>query len=320
MKELANRLADAREILALTHVNPDGDGLGSMLALAWCARAVGKTARVLVQDRVPWRYEFLFENEHPAGAGMFDELARAADAIVVVDTCAFSQLSGLEDALRAHRGKILVLDHHRTTDGVGGCEWIDPSAAATGVMMKELLESLAWPMNAAACDALATALVSDTGWLRFSNTDARCLRAFADLVQRGVRTDVLYDRIYQSDRPQRLRLMTRALENLELHCGGRLAVMSLSKADFELTGATKEETENLINEALRLKSVEVAVMAVENGGVVRVSLRSRHAVDVSELAKKFGGGGHARAAGLRLSEPLDVVKRRIVEACSAALG
>ena len=149
-----------------------------------------------------------------------------------------------------------------------------------------------------AMEALAVAILTGTGWLRFSNTDSRCLRAMAYLIEVGIRPDVLYRRIYQSDRFEKLKLMGRVLENLELHSNDRLAVMSLTLADFEQTGARPDETENLINEAMRIGSIEAAVILVEHNDEIRVSLRSREIVDVSQVAASFGGGGHARAAGL----------------------
>lgn len=312
---IVKRLREAETILIVTHARPDGDALGCASALAQAARTAGKAAHVLLpgaDSSVPQRYEFLFPGDRPAAAERFGELAASADAVVVLDTCAFGQLDGLEQALGQCREKIVVMDHHATRDDVGAVQWIDRSAAATGVMVAELLEALGWAMDAEVAEALATAVTSDTGWFRFANTDARCLGVFAGLLAAGVRADKLYARLFQTDRPQRLRLMTRMLESLELHCADRLAVMTIRKGDFQAAGANSSETENLVNEALRIGSVESVALLVEDGDVVRVSLRSRDAIDVAELAARFGGGGHARAAGFRLPEDIDSLKPRIV--------
>ena len=223
-------------------------------------------------------------------------------------------------ALRERRDKIVVVDHHATRDDVSDDAWVDVSAAAAGVMAGELIEALGWPVDPPTAEALATAVLTDTGWLRFSNTDGRCLRQVARWVDSGVRPDALYRRIYQNDRPRRLALLARMLDGMELRADDRLAVMTIRRADFEATGAKTYETENLINEALRIATVEMAVLLVEHPEVVRVSLRSREAIDVSEIASRFGGGGHARAAGLRLEEDIDALKARIVETCEKALG
>ena len=320
MERIAARLSAADRLLIVTHARPDGDAVGAMAALAAAARAAGKSARTLVPGGVPERWMFLFPEARPAGTERFAALADEADLVVVVDTCAFAQLDGLEGALRARRDKIVVLDHHATRDDVGSVQWIDTSAAAAGVMVAELLEAMSWPVTPAVAEALMTAVTTDTGWLRFANTDGRCLRAAAKLLDAGVRPDELYSRLYEADRPERLRLLTRALASLRLEADGRIATMSLRGADFTETGARADETENFVNEALRIGCVEVAILLAETGDCTRVSLRSRGAVDVSQVARAFGGGGLVRAAGLRAPEDIDALARKLVDACARALA
>jgi len=213
----------------------------------------------------------------------------------------------------------VVIDHHATAGQIGSVQWIDTAAAATGVMVLELMGRLGWPMDEAIREALAVAILTDTGWLRFANTDGRALRAMARLVDAGIRLDELYRRLYQSDRPERLQLMARMLGSLELHCDGALATMLIRRADLRRTGAKGHETENLINEAMRLASVCVAALLVEEEDGVRISLRSRAPVDVAEIAKAFGGGGHTRASGARAREDIEPLKARLVEVCCRAI-
>jgi phosphoesterase RecJ-like protein len=330
------RLVAAGRLLLVGHARPDGDTLGCLAGLGASAQRAGKTVRLLVPDRIPRLYEFLFRGEPGTGeqgeassgpppnslkvepVERFAELADAADLIVILDTCAFAQLDKLEPHLRARRGKIVVIDHHVTVDEVGEVQWIDTTAAATGVMVLEALETLGWPV-APAAEALAMAITTDTGWLRFSNTDGRCLRAFGRLLEAGVRPDELYARLYQADRPARMRLMERVLRSLEFHCGDRLAVMTLSQTDFAQTGALPEETENLVSEAFRVGSVEVSVLLTEMPDCIRISFRSRRCVDVAAVAQGFGGGGHARAAGARVGGRLDEQKARVVETLAAEI-
>ncbi|MCD4823883.1 MAG: DHH family phosphoesterase [Phycisphaerae bacterium] len=312
--QIADRIREAHSFLCLTHVNPDGDGLGAMAALVAAARAEGKTAISMISDTLPARYEFLFGEDDLAYRGAFDVLAGQADLLVLLDTCSFMQLGDLAEHMATYRDKMVVIDHHAVADDIGSLRWMDATAAAAGLMTMELLEELGWEITPDIAEALAAAICSDTGWLRFSNTDSRCLRAVAKLLEAGVSTDKLYARIYQTDRPERLALLQRVLGSLEFHHAKRLAVMTVRAADFRQSGARRDETENLVNEALRVGSVEAAVLLVENGDYVRVSLRSRRLVDVSELAAKFGGGGHARAAGLKSLDPIDTVKARLIEA------
>lgn len=313
------RLDSATSLLLITHARPDGDGLGSMAALCRAAQAAGKTVFMLIPDDLPVSYGYLFPMDRPAGLSRFDTLAAKADTIVILDTSAAAQLDGLGEKLAARRDDVVVLDHHATSEDIAAIQCVDTTAAATAILVTELLTALGWAVDRQTADALAVGMLTDTGWLRFSNTDPRCLRAVADLVAKGVRPDVLYQRIYQNDRPERLALQARVLGSLELHAEGRVAAMAVRLDDFAATGARGEETENMINEALRLATVEVALMFTQNAEGTRVSLRSRQVVDVAKVAEGFGGGGHPRAAGLRLDEGVDAAKDRIIRACCQAL-
>ncbi|MCD6365167.1 MAG: DHH family phosphoesterase, partial [Planctomycetes bacterium] len=245
--EVAGRLKAAERPLLVAHSRPDGDALGSMAALWRALAGAGKKPRTFVPGDVPPRYAFLFADGPCTDVSQFSALADSSDLIVVIDTCAFTQLDGLENMLRERAEKTIVIDHHATGDEVGSLRWRDPSAAAAGVMVAELLDVIEWPVDERTAEALMTAIVTDTGWLRFANTSGRCLRVVGALVDAGVRPDKLYSRIYQQDRPQRLALRARMLETLELSCHGKIAAMIIRKADFQATGARSDETENLVN-------------------------------------------------------------------------
>lgn len=324
MQDIMQRLSAAARLLVVTHARPDGDGLGSMTALTSAARAAGKEVATLVPGDVPARYDFLVSPDRPAGAERFAELADWADTVVIVDTCALAQLDDLNAQLAAAREKIVVIDHHATADDIGAVRWLDASAAAAGVMVGELLEALGWPVDLTAAQALLTAMTTDTGWFHFSNTDARCLRAAARLFEAGVEGDKLYQRLFQVDRPERMMLLSRALSSMELCADGRIATMKIRRGDFVETGARQDETENLVNEPMRMGCVEVSMLLVETGDpksdkCIRVGLRSRGEVDVAAVARSFGGGGHVRAAGLRVDEDIDALALRLIEACEATM-
>lgn len=314
------RLRETPSLLAVAHARPDGDGLGSMLALTLAAEAAGKAAAMLLPDAVPMRYQFLFAGRVPAGKERFAELAEQSALVVVLDTSNLEQLEGIQPGIAACRDKLVVIDHHATAGAIADLQWIDPSAAAVGVMVKELIDALGWPLRPEAAEAILTAITADTGWFQFANTDARSLRAAARLLEGGLRADHLYRKLFQSDRPERLRLTARMLASLELHCDGRLAVMTIAKGDFAASGARPEETENLVNEVLRIGGVEVALLLVEQERFVRASLRSRDAVDVAQIAQRLGGGGHARAAGVKLTDSVEAARTRVVAAVERELS
>lgn len=317
---IASRLESAASLLIVTHDRPDGDALGSAAALLRGAISAGKDAWFLSADPAPRRYQFLLDGLPVADAGRLVALTGRADLIVILDTCSLSQLEGIAAGLAGARDKTVVIDHHTGPEDLAEVQWIDPSAAAAGVMVGELIERLSWPIAPAMAEALAAAILTDTGWLRFSNTDPRSLTMVAKLVEAGARPDELYRRIYQNDRPQRLALKARALASVELHCDSRLAVMTLLADDFAATGATGDETEDLVNEAMNVAGVEAAVMIVQQGDQVRASLRSKSQLNVAQIAQGFGGGGHAKAAGCRRKGDPGAFKNELIDACSRALA
>jgi bifunctional oligoribonuclease and PAP phosphatase NrnA len=323
---LAQAIGRSRSILLTSHIRPDGDALGSCLALHLAAQRAGKQSRLLVLDGIPSRYRFLFAGmaepicPQPMDAA-FAAAADQADLIVLVDTSSYTQLAPIADVLKARRDKIAVIDHHATADDAGRVAWRDQTAAASAVMVEELLVELSWPLTVQTALPLATALTTDTGWLHYSNADARAIACLGKLVEAGVKLNELYATLYQTDSAERVKLLARALDSMELHAGGRLAVVCLRKEDFAATGAAEDESEDFASEPLRIASVEVACTLIwQDDGVIRVSLRSRRTVDVAAIARACNGGGHVRAAGCRFSEDIDSVKRQMIDRCTKALA
>jgi len=317
---VADALRAAGTILVTTHVRMDADGIGSCVALCRCARAAGVACGVVFLDAVPARCAYLLGDEVAAGCDQFERLAAAADRIVVVDTCSYGQLEPVAEPLKRLREKLVVIDHHLTADDLAAVAWRDGSASSAGVMVTELLGELFWPTDPVAVELLATAILSDTGWLRFGNTDERTLRILADMMAAGVRLDEIRRRMYQSDRAARIRLMAAALGSLTLWDRDRVAVMALRRSDFAAAGATDDETENFVNEPMRIATVELSALVVaQPDGATRVSLRSRQSVDVAGLARRFGGGGHGRAAGFGMAGDVDSVVETVVATCTEAL-
>jgi bifunctional oligoribonuclease and PAP phosphatase NrnA len=308
-------------VLVTTHVRPDGDALGASAAMALGLRQKKIDCQVLLLSRLPGKYAFIFhDNQIPhldAEAGWPAELKLADfDALLVVDTGTWSQLPYLKEKLEGFKSPKLVLDHHLTQEDWADVKLVDTKAAAAGEIVAEVLKRWNVPIGQAIAGALFLAIASDTGWFQFSNTRPQTMRLAADLMERGVDTDTMYQHLYQNEKVQRVKLQTRAQDSLELLEHDRLAVMQVKKSDFEQTGAGLSDTENLINIPLQIRAVEVSILFVEpkDDGPVRVSLRSKGTVDVSKFAEQFGGGGHARASGLKLPGPLQGVYDRVVAA------
>jgi phosphoesterase RecJ-like protein len=302
-------IAQSNDILLTTHTRPDGDACGSVTALFEVLTSRGKKVSTVFLSQVPQWYEFLF-TEKPS---LLDkDISAKPDLLIIIDTNSLSQLPGFDEYLKHNTAPVLVIDHHVTADGLGDVELVDTTAAATAMIIFALLKYASWRITEKIAEALFTGIATDTGWFQFDNTDAGTYRVCADLADSGVNPAALYRRLYQNFSPQRFALMTAMLGTLELHFACRYASLRLLRCDFERTGAAYEDTENLIDECRRLGTVEAAALFVElKDSRIRCSLRSRGLVDVSRIAKKFGGGGHKMAAGTYLPGPLKSAEQLI---------
>lgn len=318
-------------ILLTTHTKPDGDACGCLAAMADVLTALGKKPQLLLLSSLPQWYEFLFPVLSVVeGAGKIAVLDKninakelmagklgVFDLIMVIDTDSYSQLEGLEQYLKKTDTPILIIDHHKTGDGLGRVNLVDNTAAAAGLIIFDLIKFAGWPTTEKLAQALFVAIASDTGWFQFPNTDSRVFASCAELIKAGVNVTEIYHKLFHNFSPQRLKLVAAMLNTLELHLDGRFATQYLLQRDFRQTGATYEDTENLINECKRVSSVEVAVLFVQlKDGRIKCSLRSSGAVDVCKIAEKFGGGGHKQAAGAHLPGPLENAKQLILDAVS----
>lgn len=321
---LTHWLGESHRPLILSHRRPDGDALGAMTALSRALRARGCEPLPTLFGAPPPRYGFL-----DPGAAWHDWeaqreiLGEDCDGVIVVDTCALAQLEPAAQFL-AGAPRTLVIDHHVTRDPLGtragDLRVFDETASATSLMIHEWARRANIALDAPLREALFVGIATDTGWFRFSNADARTLRAAADLLGDDLDGNRLYNLIYQQEPAAKLRLVSHVLSRMELHADGRLAVLFLRPADFEATGADDTMTEDLVNEPSRLGGVEATLLFTQEADdLVRVNFRSKSTLDVSELARRFGGGGHARAAGARLMGAWERNVPRVIAETIAAL-
>jgi phosphoesterase RecJ-like protein len=310
----------SRRFLLTTHVRPDGDGLGSMLALADALEARGKAVRMAVASTLPPRYDFLGV---PARVRRFappgDDL-RDSDAVVVLDTGTWNQLGDLGGLIRALDVPRAVIDHHLTQDDLGAVRFVDTTAEATGRLVYEAVTALGGPLGADAAHCLFVALAMDTGWFRHANTTPATFELAGRLVAAGARPTDAYEALFEQSSLGRLKLTGLVLGRLRLALGGRVALTEIRRDDYAATGAVPQDSEDLVNYTRSVAGVEVGVLLMEQPrGGVKVSLRSR-GLDVAKVAERFGGGGHRLASGAVLEATLDEARDKVVAALAEALA
>jgi len=316
-------LRRARRIALTTHTKPDGDALGSIAALRRWLLAQGKTVEVILPSPAPSKYAFLDPDGvwKTVGRDVDFRTFPAPDLVCILDTCTWLQLSGVEPLLHYSCVPILAIDHHRTQDALADFLLADPDAAATAVLIHRLFVKTSAALDSETAAYLFAALASDTDWFRLPSVDAEILRLAASLVEAGAQPSAIHENLFLNDDLSKVRLLGRAIETLRTALDGRVTLMRLTQALFRESGADVGDTENLINECMKVRGTQVGLLLIESDkDEVRVSLRAKPPIDVLSVAEHFGGGGHRRAAGARLKGSLDQVEAAVLATVAGALG
>ncbi len=322
LSAVIDRLRQAKSAVIFSHQRPDPDALGSQSAMAFLLQHMGAKQIARVQfGEAPGPYKFLLEA--PGETVIWSEQAAAklagVDTVVAVDTCTYQQMEPAAAFLKAHHDKVVAVDHHLSRDNIGPLLYTDTDAAACVEILWEMMTAAGVPMNAQTAMPLMSGLVGDTGWFRFDSVRPLTHQMAADLVKH-VDPSKLYERLMQNENRAKLGLMQRALSNVRWSAKDRYAAMLLRYTDFTETGATQAQTEYLVDMPMIVDTVEVvSLMSELPDGKVRVSLRSKHDVNVNKICNKFGGGGHAKAAGCRLEGPLEAAYEKLRAAVEEAL-
>jgi phosphoesterase RecJ-like protein len=305
--------------LLTTHVRPDGDGLGSMLALADALGQLGKSVRMVVASVLPPRYDFLDPTRRIQRFHLPGEEYRDTGAVVVLDTGTWNQLGDFGALLRQLPCPRAVIDHHPTQDDLGAVRFVDTSAEATGRLVHEAITALGTPLSPDAAHCLFVALAMDTGWFRHRNTTPATLALAGRLVESGARPTEAYEALFEQNTLGRLNLTGLVLGRMQVVHGGKVAYTEIHKGDYEATGAVPQDSEDLVNYTRSVAGTEVGLFFMEQPrGGIKVSLRSR-TLDVGRIAEQFGGGGHRLASGCTLDATLEDARRRVLAAVTAAL-
>lgn len=315
--EILGVVRAGRRFLAVLHENPDGDSLGTTFGLALALGSLGKEVVVAGGDTLPPAYAFLPGSDRLRGPS---EVVGPFDAAILPDCADLSRTGAVRPAVDACP-VVVNIDHHGSNDRFGTHAWVVPEASAAGELVYHLLLALGAKLTPALATCLYTAIVTDTGSFHYESTSPECLEVAAALVRAGASPWLLASQLYETRSASSLRLLARALNTLETSPRGKVSWVTLTPADFAAAGAPESESDGIVNYPRQIAGVEVALFfRVLGPGQVRVGFRSRGRVDVAALAARYGGGGHAKAAGCVASGSLETVKAAVIGAALEAVG
>ncbi len=318
-------IRDSGHCVLATHVQPDGDAVGSLLALAEILKDMGKNVFAFLDEPISHLYDFLPGcNKLNADVDKLQQFIAAAGT----DLCAIALDCGEADRIGKYRAifekvsPFLVIDHHLSHCNFGDYRWIDPHRSSTGEMLYEICEALGQTPSYTAAYALYVAICTDTGSFRYECTGARTFEIAGKLVDHGVKPNQVAGLIYENFSPERLQLMQMVLKTLDLCENGQIACIHVTREMFEISGALTQDVEGFVEYPRSISSVKVAVFFKETrANMISVSLRAKGECNVASIAKQFGGGGHRNAAGCKFpAETIDSVGEKVLTAIKASLN
>lgn len=296
-------------VLILSHLNPDGDSVGSVLALGRALEKQGKKVTLTTIDPVPLKYRFLpgadaVKTWQEAGEGDYQ-------LFVALDSSDLARLEPLDKELLV-KERLVNIDHHVSNHNYGRYNYVDVRAGSTGEIILQILDALGQEIDREMALCLYVALCTDTGCFRFSNTTPQTHRMTARLLEVGIDPAAIYQEIYENTTKEGIILLREALNTLEFYAGDKVAYITITRETMDKTGAREEDTEGIINYTRSIQGVEIGILFREmEQDKTRVGFRSRQ-VDIARLAVIYGGGGHPLAAGCQLSKPLPEARDEIL--------
>ena len=318
LRKVAETVRSHDRFLITTHENPDGDSLGSILAMKLALEQLGKDAVMYLSGETPLPSEYTFMSLDGITRKLPDD---AGERVVLALDCANARRIGPDPAVLERAPLVIDIDHHHDNSRFGNINVVVASASSTGEVLRDLFEELGIELTADIAEALYIAIVTDTGRFQYANTTPKALRVAAELVEAGANVHRVFQTVYENVAFAKLKLLARALERARVYEGGRMIVSHLERADFEAAGAEEPFSEGIIDYLRAVEGAEIAALIREpptqNGPLRRVSLRTRaEDIDVSAIARKSGGGGHPQAAGFSsessVEEITDFVRREFL--------
>jgi len=316
LEKIIATINSCQTFLLTSHIRPDGDAIGSELALYHMLRNMGKEALIYNEDETPGNYEFLTGGADIAHS--LPDLTRY-DAVFLLD-CSDMKRVGKQASRLKMMERIINIDHHRSNNRFCDLAYIDPEASSTAELVYRLITQMAAVITKDMANCLYAAIETDTGGFRHRNTKQETLLVAGDLLGKGADPQWLSENIYENTPPGKIRLMTKALESLSFDCEGRIASMVVTLDDIESTGALSEHIEGFVDIPQTVRGVDVSVFYLElEENSYKLSFRSKSKINVETVASRFEGGGHTNAAGCEIVGDLETIMRQVTEAIRAVL-
>ena len=311
----------AASLVLVSHLNPDGDAIGSLYSLAAFLGQRGKRVRIVNQDSTPEALRFLERDGlivERYDSPRHDAALRAAERIVLVDNSAPDRLGSMEPLLREVAARTLCIDHHPMRDAPWSENIVDVQSSATTAMIYDLTSACGWRPDVAAAQAIYVGLATDTGFFRFNSTSARAHEIAAEMLNLGVDSAGIYRALYERNPVAYVRLLGHALAGLRLDAGGSVASVKITRQMIESLQAEDVDATEITTSLLAIDGVRIAILFRElPAGRIKVSLRSKGSLDVHRLAIEFGGGGHRNASGIVMSVGICDAVRVVIDRASA---
>lgn len=312
-QDIVNILRGRKNVIILPHILPDGDTLGSSLALRNALRYLGQNVSIVLDDEIPSNLNFMVDDNSIMSTDSFLSLKLCPDLIVTIDTSDVERLGDRYRLLDLSE-EILNIDHHKTNNYYGKYNLVDSEASSCGEIIYEIIKKLDIEPNKDISTYLYVSLSTDTGSFKYSNTTPKTLRIAACLLEAGIDKNYIITELYQNKPFNRVKLLSDALNTLESFYNGKLAVIYVTKQMFESNNISSANADGIIEYARDIEGVEVAVFLKElSPNEVKIGLRSKYDIDVSAIAADFDGGGHRKASGCTIFDTMENAKKVIVE-------
>lgn len=313
LRQIKNRVEQGSRFLITTHIDLDGDAVGSCFSLYWALKSLEKEVFVYFRDKIPYKYRFL---PGPAGHQLIlntlpvDEY----DNVFVLDCGDLYRVGEDYEGLKKSNAFIVNIDHHNTNSIFGDINFVDENASSTAEIMYDLFRYLVIDISHEMAVNIYTAVLTDTGSFRYDNTTNKAFSICEHMTRIGVRPSFVAEKVYESHPKERFLLLGKVLDTIEICSNGRVVIAYITREMFQATGATEEHSDGFVEYLKEIEGIDIAVLIRQLGnGRCKLSMRSKDGADVAGICRLFGGGGHKKAAGCYVDGDIEQVKKRFLE-------